>query len=92
MKTFDFVAFNSSGEKKLGTVRARSLSEAKKKIQQRGFYLVSIQDSSARSGISLIQSGIKRNEDRGTSSYDQKPFSFFKELKEFFFSKEKINV
>ncbi len=42
MKAFDFVAFNSSGKKKIGTVRARSLSEAKKKIQQGGLYLASI--------------------------------------------------
>ena len=74
MKAFDFVAFNSSGKKKLGTVRARSLSEAKRKIQRKGFYLASIEikDSSVSNG--------------------QNSFSFLKELKEFFFSKEKINV
>lgn len=42
MKTFEFVALNSSGAKKLGTVRAWSLLEAKKKVQQRGFYVTSI--------------------------------------------------
>ncbi|MGH7790784.1 MAG: hypothetical protein ACREOB_00575 [Thermodesulfobacteriota bacterium] len=42
MKTFEFVALNSSGAKKLGTVRAWSLLEAKKKVQQRGFYVASI--------------------------------------------------
>jgi len=74
MKAFEFVAFNSSGKKKLGTVRARSLSEAKKKIQQRGFYLASIkiQDSSV--------------------FYGQNSFSFFKELKELFFYREKISL
>ncbi|MGH7801417.1 MAG: hypothetical protein ACREOW_12465 [Thermodesulfobacteriota bacterium] len=43
MKAFDFVAFNSSGEKKLGTIRARSLSKAKRGIQRKGFYLASIE-------------------------------------------------
>lgn len=74
MKAFDFVVFNSSGEKKLGTVTARSLSEAKRKIQRSGFYLASIE----------IQDG--------SVSDGQNSFSFFKELKEFFFSGEKINV
>ena len=52
MKDFKFIAFDSSGKKKLDTVRAWSLSEAKRKIQQRGFYLASIkiQDSSVGSG------------------------------------------
>jgi hypothetical protein len=74
MKAFNFVAYNSSGEKKLGTVRARSLSEAKRGIQRKGFYLASIeiQDSS--------------------DSHGQNSFSFLKGLKEFFFSREKINV
>ena len=67
MKAFEFVAFNLSGKRKLGTVRARSLSEAKRKIKQRGFYLASI-------------------------SHGQNYFSFFKELKEFFFSKQTINT
>ena len=73
MKAFDFVAFNSFGEKKLGTIRARGLSEAKREIQRKGFYLASIEirDSSASRG--------------------QNSFSFLKELKEFLFSKEKIN-
>lgn len=44
MKSFEFIAFNSSGKKKLGTVNARSLSEAKRKIQKRGLYLVSLKD------------------------------------------------
>jgi hypothetical protein len=74
LKGFDFVAFNSSGEKKLGTVQASSLSEAKKLIRRKGFYLTSIeiQDSSISNG--------------------QNSFSFLKELKEFFFSREKVNV
>jgi type II secretory pathway component PulF len=74
MKAFDFVAFNSSGEKKLGTVRARSLSEAKRRVQRNGFYLASIeiQDSSV--------------------SHTQNSLSFLKELKEFFFPKEKANI
>ena len=41
MKAFDFIAYNSPGEKKLGTVRARSLSAAKREIQRNGFYLAS---------------------------------------------------
>ena len=74
MKAFDFVAFNSSGEKKLGTVRARSLSEAKRVIQRKGFYLASIEirDSSGAHGKSF--------------------FLFLKQLKEFLFSRERINV
>ena len=47
MKDFDFVAFNSFGEKKKVIIRARSLLEAKRKIQRRGFYLASIQGCSA---------------------------------------------
>lgn len=74
MKAFGFIAFNSSGEKKLGTVRARSLSEAKRKIQRNGFYLASIE-------IQNI-----------SDSHNQNFFSFLKELKEFFFSRQKINV
>jgi hypothetical protein len=52
MKTFKFVAFNTSGKKELGTVEAWGLSEAKRKIQQMGFYLASIkiQDSSVSYG------------------------------------------
>ena len=42
MKAFGFVAFNSSGKKKLRTVKALSLSEAIRKIQQRRFSLASI--------------------------------------------------
>jgi type II secretory pathway component PulF len=89
MKTFEFVAFNSSGKRKLGTVRAWSLSEAKRKIQQRGFYLASIkvQDSSVGSGIA-----IQREETQGTSSHDKNSFSLLKELKEFFFSRKGINL
>ena len=73
MKAFKFVAFNPSGKKKMDTVRARSLSEAKRKIQQKGFYLASIKTQD-----SLV-------------SHGQNSFSLFKELKEFFFSREKIN-
>ena len=49
MKTFEFVIFDPFGKKKVGTVKAWSLSEAKRKIQLRGFYLASIkaQESSA---------------------------------------------
>jgi Type II secretory pathway, component PulF len=49
MKTFDFVAFDSSGKKKFGAVKARNLSEGKKKIQQMGFYIASIEDQPASS-------------------------------------------
>ena len=42
MKAFGLVAFNSSGKRKLRTVKALSLSEAKRKIQQRRFSLASI--------------------------------------------------
>lgn len=74
MKDFEFAALDSSGVKKSGIVRASSLSEAKKKVQQKGFYITSIKirDGSTSSG--------------GNS------FSFLKELKELFFSKEKISV
>jgi type II secretory pathway component PulF len=71
MRVFDFAAFNSSGKSERGTVRAWSFSEAKRKIQERGFYLASITI-------------------HGTSSPDQNSFSFFRELKEFFFSTKKI--
>ena len=52
MKNFEFVALNSSGRKEIGVVRAWRLEEAKRKVQQKGFYLVSIniKDGSA-SGI-----------------------------------------
>lgn len=64
MKAFEFVALDSSGKKKVGTIEAWSLSEAKRKIQQRGFYLASIkiQGSSVGSGVSPppIQSGRSR--------------------------------
>ncbi len=52
MKSFAFVAYDSSGEKKLGTVTARSLSEAKRGMQRKGFYLASIeiQDNSVSHG------------------------------------------
>ena len=42
MKTFEFVAFDPSGKKKVGVINAWGLSEAKRKIQQKGFYLASI--------------------------------------------------
>ncbi|HEX3033843.1 MAG TPA: hypothetical protein VHT73_01760 [Thermodesulfobacteriota bacterium] len=42
MSTFEFVAFNPSGKKQVGTVKARSLGEAKRKIQKGGFYIASI--------------------------------------------------
>ena len=52
MKNFEFVALNSSGRREIGVVRAWRLAEAKRKVQQKGFYLVSIkiEDGSA-SGI-----------------------------------------
>ncbi|MBI2486394.1 MAG: hypothetical protein HYW01_05450 [Deltaproteobacteria bacterium] len=86
MKTFEFLAFNPLGKKELGTVKAWRLSEAKKKIQQMGFYLASIkiQNDSVGSGVA-----IQRDGSQGASSYVKKSFSFFKELKEFFFSREK---
>lgn len=40
MKVFEFAAFNSSGKSERGTVRAWSFSEAKRKIQESGLYLV----------------------------------------------------
>ena len=52
LKVFDFVAFDSSGKKKLGAVKARSISEAKKKIQKMGFYLASIETQ----GVSVSDS------------------------------------
>lgn len=49
MKDFGFIAFSPSGRRKIGTVRTRSLSEAKKKVHQMELYLASIeiQDISA---------------------------------------------
>lgn len=72
MKTFEFVAFNPSGKRELGTVKAWNLQDAKRKIQQMGSYLASIKI---------------RDEQ---VSYSKTPFSFLKELKEFFFSREKM--
>ena len=43
MKTYEFAAYNQLGKKEHGTVKAWSLSEAKTKIQKRGFYLTSIE-------------------------------------------------
>jgi hypothetical protein len=42
MSTFEFIAFSSSGKKQTGTVKARSLGEAKRKVQKKGFYIASI--------------------------------------------------
>lgn len=42
MKVFEFAGFNSFGQRRIGTVKARSLQEAKRKIQQTGIYLASI--------------------------------------------------
>jgi type II secretory pathway component PulF len=88
MKAFDFVAFNSSGKRELGVVRAWSLPEAKKKIQESGFYLTSIKahNTSVRSGVAIQREG-----SRGTSSHGQNSLSLFKWLKEFFFSRERIS-
>jgi type II secretory pathway component PulF len=74
MKVFEFAAFDSSGKKKFGTVSARSLLQAKRKIRQRGFYLLSIKI------------------DDLSVSYTRDSSSLFKELKEFFFSGERINI
>ncbi len=74
MKTFQFVAFDPSGKKRVGAISAWRLSEAKRRIQQKGFYLASIK----------IQNG--------SVSQNQNPFSFFKELKRFFFSDEKFGI
>ena len=43
MKTFEFVAYDISGKRKQGKVKAWSLSEAKTKVQKRGYYLASIE-------------------------------------------------
>lgn len=53
MGIFEFVAFDSSGKKQTGTVKARSLGEAKRKIQKKGFYIASIevQNGSVSDGI-----------------------------------------
>jgi len=56
MKNFKFVALNSSGRKEIGVVRAWRLAEAKRKVQQKGFYLVSIrikEGSVSRTGKGL---------------------------------------
>ena len=37
MSTFEFVAFSPSGKKQTGTVKARSLGEAKRKIQKKRY-------------------------------------------------------
>lgn len=99
MKAFEFVAFDSSGKKKVGKEEAWSLLAAKRKIQQRGFYLASIkiQDSSVGFGVFASQihsgsSGIKSDGSRGTYSRNQNSFSFFRWLIESFFSKERIDV
>jgi hypothetical protein len=45
--TYEFVALGTSGQAKLGTVcgtvRARNLPEAKRTIQDKGLYLISIE-------------------------------------------------
>ncbi|MGH7889459.1 MAG: hypothetical protein ACRENF_02790 [Thermodesulfobacteriota bacterium] len=91
MKIFEFVAFGPSGRKELGTVKAWRLAEAKKKIQEMGFYLASIKikNDSAGSGVSPTGSGIKREDSRETSSHSKKPLAFFEGLKKFFFSRKK---
>jgi type II secretory pathway component PulF len=60
METFEFVAYNLLGKRKQGTVKAWSLSEAKTRIQKRGFYLASINTvesfaNQSRSYFSLIR-------------------------------------
>ncbi|HEX3035952.1 MAG TPA: hypothetical protein VHT73_12655 [Thermodesulfobacteriota bacterium] len=74
MKVFEFVAFNSSGKRELGTVKARSLSAARRRIRERGLYLASI--------------GVQH----GSVSHDQNSFSFFRELRESFFSKKRVSL
>ena len=61
MKTFEFVAFDSSGKKRAGIINAWGLSEAKRKIQQKGFYLASIKirDGLAGYGVTPTKLGIK---------------------------------
>lgn len=92
MKTFEYEALDSSGRKKLGKVKAWSLAEAKKKIQQMGFYLVSVKthDNSVGFGVSPTGSGINRVGSRVTSSYGKNPLSFYKKLKELFLPKVKM--
>jgi type II secretory pathway component PulF len=77
MKTFEFVAFDSSGKRREGKINAWRLSEAKRKIQKSGLYLASIriQDGSVRSGIN-----------------SQNPFSLFRGLKRLFFSDTKVGI
>ncbi len=86
MKTFEFKALDSSGKKKLGKVNAWSLAEAKKKIQQMGIYLVSLktQDSQEHHRATVLRNGKVK-----TISDEKKSFSFFNELKMFFFPKVK---
>lgn len=89
MKSFEFAALNVTGQKKIGTVRARSLSEAKRKIQEKGFYLTSIriQDSSTGPEAVIKREGIQR-----TVSESQRHYSLFQGLKELFFAREKIRL
>jgi type II secretory pathway component PulF len=65
LKIFEFEVFSSSGKRELGTVRAWSLSVAKRKVQERGFYLASIRvrDSSANHGRNSLSffRGIKES-------------------------------
>ena len=61
MRSFEFVALNPTGEKRAGTVTAASLSDAKRKIQKKGFYLTSIrlQDSSGHKKYSSFLKELK---------------------------------
>jgi len=87
MKTFEFEALDSSGKKKLGKVKAWSLAEAKKKIQQMGIYLVSLR--TLESPEHPRTTG-EREVKGGTISHGKKSFSFLKELKQFFFTKVRM--
>jgi hypothetical protein len=111
MKTFEFVAFDQSGKKRAGAINAWSLSEAKRKIQQKGFYLASIKIQDG-SGVAIKRDGsderkLSADINRGShgkcqpvalthrncgNQENQSPFSFFKELKRFFFSDGKVGV
>ena len=77
MNSFKFVVLNSSGEKKIGTVRARSLSDAKRKIQKKRV-------------LFKLDKNLRIEDSSGY--YGQRYSSFFKELKDFFFSKQKIKL
>jgi type II secretory pathway component PulF len=87
MKTFEFEALDSSGKKKLGKVKAWSLAEAKKKIQQMGIYLVSLKALNSPGHPRAI---IQRDSNGRAISFEKKSFAFLNELKQFFLTKVKM--